>query len=31
VQVNPKIGFTFANALRAFLRVNPDIVLIGVG
>lgn len=29
VQVTPKIGFTFANALRAFLRADPDIILIG--
>ncbi|WJG09934.1 GspE/PulE family protein [Aliiglaciecola sp. LCG003] len=29
VQVAPKIGFTFANALRAFLRADPDIILIG--
>jgi len=29
VQVEPKIGFTFANALRAFLRADPDVVLIG--
>lgn len=29
VQVNPKIGFTYANALRAFLRADPDIILIG--
>lgn len=29
VQVNPKIGFTFAHALRAFLRADPDIILIG--
>lgn len=29
VQVNPNIGFTFANALRAFLRADPDIILIG--
>jgi type II secretory ATPase GspE/PulE/Tfp pilus assembly ATPase PilB-like protein len=29
VQVNPKIGFTFANALRAFLRADPDVILIG--
>jgi type II secretory ATPase GspE/PulE/Tfp pilus assembly ATPase PilB-like protein len=29
VQVVPKIGFTFANALRAFLRADPDIILIG--
>ena len=29
MQVSPKIGFTFANALRAFLRADPDIILIG--
>ena len=29
VQVNPKINFTFAHALRAFLRADPDIILIG--
>jgi len=29
VQVNPKIGFTFAKALRAFLRADPDVILIG--
>jgi len=29
VQVNPKIGFTFANALRSFLRADPDVVMIG--
>ena len=29
VQVNPKIGWTFANALRAFLRADPDIIMIG--
>lgn len=29
VQVAPKIDFTFANALRAFLRADPDIILIG--
>lgn len=29
VQVSPKIGFTFASALRAFLRADPDIILIG--
>ncbi|WP_240615577.1 GspE/PulE family protein [Alteromonas facilis] len=29
VQVNPKIGFTFATALRSFLRSDPDIILIG--
>jgi general secretion pathway protein E len=29
VQVNPKIGFTFATALRAFLRQDPDIMMVG--
>ena len=29
VQVNPKAGFTFAIAMRAFLRANPDIIMIG--
>ena len=29
VQVSAKIGFTFANALRAFLRADPDIIFIG--
>ncbi len=29
VQVTPKIGFNFATALRAFLRADPDIILIG--
>lgn len=29
VQVSPKIGFNFASALRAFLRADPDIILIG--
>ncbi|MEM0911087.1 MAG: ATPase, T2SS/T4P/T4SS family [Pseudomonadota bacterium] len=29
VQVTPKIGFNFAAALRAFLRADPDIILIG--
>ena len=29
VQVSAKIGFTFAAALRAFLRADPDIILIG--
>ena len=29
VQVMPKIGYTFAMALRAFLRCDPDIILIG--
>ena len=29
VQVNPKIGLEFANVLRAALRQDPDVVLIG--
>lgn len=29
VQMQPKIGFTFATAMRAFLRADPDIILIG--
>ena len=29
VQVNPKIGLTFASVLRAALRQDPDIVLVG--
>lgn len=29
VQVHPKIGFTFAAAMRAFLRADPDIIMIG--
>jgi general secretion pathway protein E len=29
VHVQPKIGLTFANALRAFLRQDPDIVMVG--
>jgi type II secretory ATPase GspE/PulE/Tfp pilus assembly ATPase PilB-like protein len=29
VQVNPKIGLTFAGAMRAFLRADPDIIMIG--
>jgi type IV pilus assembly protein PilB len=28
-QVNPKIGFTFANGLRSFLRQDPDIIMVG--
>ena len=29
VQVKPEIGLTFANALRCFLRQDPDIILVG--
>jgi general secretion pathway protein E len=28
-QVNPVIGLTFANALRAFLRHDPDVIMVG--
>ena len=28
-QVNPQIGFTFAAALRSFLRQDPDIIMVG--
>ncbi|KKW02321.1 MAG: Type II secretion system protein E [Parcubacteria group bacterium GW2011_GWC2_49_9] len=28
-QVNPKIGFTFANGLRSLLRQDPDIIMVG--
>src|SRR5215831_10083213 len=29
VQVQPRIGFTFAAALRAFLRADPDVIMVG--
>ncbi|HIJ81997.1 MAG TPA: type II/IV secretion system protein, partial [Desulfuromonadales bacterium] len=29
VQVNPRIGFTFAAALRSFLRLDPDVIMVG--
>ncbi len=29
VQVQPKIGFTFAVAMRAFLRADPDVIMVG--
>ena len=29
VQVNARIGWTFADALRAFLRADPDVIMIG--
>lgn len=29
VQVNPEIGWTFAEALRAFLRQDPDVLMVG--
>lgn len=28
-QVNPDIGYTFANGLRSFLRQDPDIIMVG--
>ncbi|TCK16422.1 type IV-A pilus assembly ATPase PilB [Marinobacterium mangrovicola] len=29
VHVNPKVGLTFAEALRSFLRQDPDVVMVG--
>jgi len=29
VQVNPKIGYSFQEALRSFLRADPDVIMIG--
>jgi type II secretory ATPase GspE/PulE/Tfp pilus assembly ATPase PilB-like protein len=29
VQVNPKIDWTFSKALRAFLRADPDVIMVG--
>ncbi|MGH8632047.1 MAG: GspE/PulE family protein [Burkholderiales bacterium] len=29
VQVNPKIGLTFATAMRSFLRLDPDVIMVG--
>lgn len=28
-QVNPQIGFTFGTALRSFLRLDPDVMMVG--
>jgi len=28
-QINPKAGFDFASGLRAFLRQDPDIIMVG--
>ncbi len=28
-QINPQIGLTFASALRAFLRQDPDVMMVG--
>ena len=29
VQMNPKIGLTFATAIRSFLRGDPDVIMVG--
>jgi type II secretory ATPase GspE/PulE/Tfp pilus assembly ATPase PilB-like protein len=29
VQVNPKIGLTFASTMRSFLRADPDVIMVG--
>jgi type II secretory ATPase GspE/PulE/Tfp pilus assembly ATPase PilB-like protein len=29
IQVNPKIGWTFAAALRSLLRADPDVIMVG--
>ena len=29
VQMKPRIGLTFANAMRAFLRADPDVIMVG--
>jgi type II secretory ATPase GspE/PulE/Tfp pilus assembly ATPase PilB-like protein len=29
VQVKPKIGFDFSSAMRAFLRADPDVIMVG--
>ncbi len=29
VQVNPKAGLTFANGLRALMRADPDVIMVG--
>ena len=29
VQMNPKIGWTFATAMRSFLRADPDVIMVG--
>ncbi len=29
VQINPRIGWTFAKALRAFVRADPDVIMVG--
>jgi type IV pilus assembly protein PilB len=29
VNINPKVGLTFAGALRSFLRQDPDVIMVG--
>lgn len=29
IQVNPRVGLTFASGLRAFVRQDPDVILVG--
>jgi len=29
VQVNPRIGWTFAAAMRSFMRADPDVIMVG--
>ncbi len=29
VNINPKVGLTFATAMRAFLRQDPDVIMVG--
>ncbi len=29
VQINPKVGLTFASGLRSFLRQDPDVIMVG--
>ncbi len=29
VQVNPRIGWTFVNAMRSLLRADPDVIMVG--
>jgi type IV pilus assembly protein PilB len=29
IQINPKVGLTFANGLRSILRQDPDIIMVG--
>lgn len=29
MQINPKVGLTFAAAMRSFLRADPDIIMVG--